>query len=71
VDNYDSPSAEKDQKALASVFESQAHGFDTAAFSLLPGTTIICFPTNKIKTDKYFSIYRFWNITLYTIFCLL
>ena len=36
--NHYSPSAEKEHKALASVFDSQAHGFDITASSLLPGT---------------------------------
>jgi hypothetical protein len=71
VSSHYSAGAEKEHKALACLFDSQVHGFDRAASSLLLGTTILCFPTNEINTDKYFSIYKLWNIGLYTIFCLL
>ena len=57
--NHYSPSAEKEHKALASVFDSQAHGFDIAASSLLPGTQLFVFLQIESKQISIFQSTNF------------
>ena len=60
--------AEREHKGLASLFDSQPNGFNTAGSLLIPGSTFLSFLTNDFNTDKHFSLYKPFKIWLYTMF---